>query len=102
MFGPSVKSVPGWWVSMVPMLIGVPVAFCPGLEPHDERLALAVPPLPPLVPVLPPAALDVAALLEPPPLAELLELLLLLPHPASASSATAATDASPIRIRGQR
>ena len=39
----------------------------------------------------------------PPPLGvELLELLLLLPHPASASSATEATDASPIRIRGMR
>jgi hypothetical protein len=59
-----------------------------------------------------PAALDVAALeldvaalelLLPPLGAELLlELLLLLPHPASASSATAATDANPIRIRGMR
>jgi hypothetical protein len=95
---------------MVPMLIGDPVALTPGLGPHDDRLALAVPPplvpvLPPLVPVLPPAldvaALDVAALLDAPPPAEL-EVLLLLPHPASASSATAATDASPIRIRGKR
>ena len=32
----------------------------------------------------------------------LVELLLLLPHPANASSATAANDASPIRIRGMR
>src|ERR1700753_3928519 len=62
MFGPSVKSVPGWCVSMVPMLIGVPVALTPGLGPHDETAAV-VPPLalvPALVPV--PAELDVAAL----------------------------------------
>jgi hypothetical protein len=76
------------------MLIGVPVAFTPGLGPHEEVSAV-VPPLP-LVPVPVLAALDVA----PPPAAELLELLLLLPHPASTSSAAAASDASPIRIRG--
>jgi hypothetical protein len=94
---------------MVPMLIGVPVALTPGLGPHEDTAAVVpplplVPVLPLLVPVLPAAALDVAALeLVLPPLgaAELLELLLL-PHPASASSATAATDASPIRIRGMR
>jgi hypothetical protein len=106
MFGPSVKSVPGWWVSIVPMLIGVPVALVPGLGPHEDTSAV-VPPLP-LVPV--PAALDVAALeldvaaleLVLPPLGAELLLELLLPHPASASSATAATDASPTRIRGMR
>jgi hypothetical protein len=93
---------------MVPMLIGVPVALTPGLGPHEETAAV-VPPLA-LVPVLPPAlvpvpvlaALDVAALDVVPPPAELLELLELLPHPANASSATAATNASPIRIRGMR
>jgi hypothetical protein len=42
MFGPSVKSVPGWWVSIVPMLIGVPVAATPGLDPQDEVLVLPV------------------------------------------------------------
>ena len=42
MFGPSVKSVPGCLVSIVPMLIGVPVALTPGLGPHDEVLT-AVP-----------------------------------------------------------
>ncbi|HXD64133.1 MAG TPA: hypothetical protein VNV17_05940 [Solirubrobacteraceae bacterium] len=57
-----------------------------------------MPVLPALVPVLLAGALDVAALDAP----LLLELLLLLPHPASASSATAATDASPTRIRGMR
>ena len=36
MFGPSVKSVPGCLVSIVPMLIGEPVAATPGLGPHDE------------------------------------------------------------------
>jgi hypothetical protein len=90
-------------VSMVPMLIGVPVAFVPGLGPHEDTSAVVpplalVPVLPPLVPVLPAGALDVAALVAP----LLLELLLLLPHPASASSAKAATDASPTRIRGMR
>src|ERR1700759_845933 len=75
MFGPSVKSVPGWCVSMVPMLIGVPVALTPGLGPPDEKAA-GGPPLA-LVPV--PAELDVAALeVVPPPAAELLELLELL------------------------
>src|SRR5947209_3941580 len=95
MFGPSVKSVPGWCVSMVPMLIGDPDAFTPGLVPHDETAVLPEPPA--LELVAPAAALDVAP--PPPPAAELLELLLL-PHPASASSAAAASDASPIRIRG--
>jgi hypothetical protein len=78
------------------MLIGVPVAFTPGLGPHEEVSAV-VPPLP-LVPVPVLAALDVAALDV--AAAPLLELLLLLPHPASASSAAIASDASPIRIRG--
>ena len=36
MFGPSVKSVPGCLVSIVPMLIGVPVAATPGFGPHDD------------------------------------------------------------------
>jgi hypothetical protein len=42
-----VKSVPGWWVSMVPMLIGDPVALTPGLGPHAETsvAAVGVPPL---------------------------------------------------------
>jgi hypothetical protein len=96
MFGPSVKSVPGWCVSIVPMLIGDPVALTPGLVPHDEMSLL---PEPPLV-LVPPAALDDALEVAPPAAAELLALLLLLPHPASASSAAAASDASPIRIRG--
>ena len=39
MFGPSLKSVPGCLVSIVPMLIGVPVALTPGLGPHDEMSA---------------------------------------------------------------
>src|SRR5579862_4047143 len=41
MFGPSVKSVPGWWVSIVPMLIGEPVALTPGFGPHDDVLTAA-------------------------------------------------------------
>jgi hypothetical protein len=88
MLGPSLKSVPGCLVSIVPIGIGVPVAATPGFLPHaevlDELLALA------LVLVL--VALD-------PPLAALpalVVLLLLLPHaarsiaaPTSAASANA-------------
>jgi hypothetical protein len=79
MFGPSLKSVPGCLVSIVPMLIGVPVAFTPGLAPHEE-VELDPPAALELVAAL--AELDVAALaLDPPPA----ELLLLLPHPARTS-----------------
>jgi MFS superfamily sulfate permease-like transporter len=92
MFGPSLKSVPGCLVSMVPMLIGDPVAATPGFVPHDEMLtpeALLLPPAPELD--------ELAALL-----AEALGLLLLLllPHPASASSASMATNARSPRDRG--
>src|ERR1700761_2131502 len=90
MLGPSLKSVPGCLVSMVPMLIGEPVAATPGLVPRHEVVALPVPPLPA-------AALDVLA----DPLPAALELLLpLLPHPASASSASMAPTASSARDRG--
>ncbi|HUO73165.1 MAG TPA: hypothetical protein VMU39_20520 [Solirubrobacteraceae bacterium] len=76
MFGPSLKSVPGCFVSIVPMLIGVPVAFTPGFGPHDEVLTDV-----PLLLAVP--ALDVAALVVALELAALLVLeLLLLPHPA--------------------
>src|SRR5689334_16523619 len=36
MFSMSLKSVPGCLVLIAPMLIGVPVAFTPGLEPHAD------------------------------------------------------------------
>src|SRR5215475_7792089 len=77
MFGPSLKSVPGCLVSIVPMLIGVPVAFTPGLGPHFEVSVEAL-------------------VLE--PLDDELELL---PHPA-ARIATPRTAASAIsrRVRG--
>jgi hypothetical protein len=75
----SVKSVPGCLVLMVPSLIGLPVAATPGLGPHEEVFVLAAPLL-----VVALDELDAA------PLAALLLLLLLellvLPHPASASS----------------
>jgi hypothetical protein len=90
MFGPSVKSVPGWWVSIVPMLIGLPAAATPGLGPQDE-VSTELPE------ELLPAAVELAAELAP---AALLLLLLLLPHPASAISASAATSTRPTRIRG--
>jgi hypothetical protein len=90
MFGPSLKSVPGCLVSIVPMLIGVPVAFTPGFVPHfdvsTEPLALL--------------ALEVlAVLLLPPPDALLLELELLLPHPASANKPSTVMSARPRRTR---
>jgi hypothetical protein len=81
MFGPSVKSVPGWWVSIVPMLIGEPVAATPAFGPHADVLVETG--------VL---ELELAAL-------ELL-LLLLLPHPASAISASAPNEASKTPLSG--
>src|SRR5207237_8417449 len=33
-----VKSVPGWWVTMAPSVIGSPVAFCPVPRPHLETV----------------------------------------------------------------
>jgi hypothetical protein len=92
MFGPSVKSVPGWWVSIVPILIGLPVAATPGLGPHDEMSTEPLDELLAAAVELPAAELDPAALL--------LLLLLLLPHPARAMSASAARSANPTRIRG--
>jgi hypothetical protein len=84
MFGPSLKSVPGCLVSIVPTLIGVPVAFTPGLGPQDEvpvdavlEPELELPELLELVVLVPVAAL--VALLE-----------LLPPQPAARSAITAA------------
>ncbi|MFZ0380635.1 MAG: hypothetical protein WCD11_03880 [Solirubrobacteraceae bacterium] len=86
MFGPSLKSVPGCLVSMVPMLIGVPVALTPGFGPHDDvPLELAAV----LAAVV---ALDAAL--------ELLELLLLLPQAASSSAPMSAASATLARTRG--
>src|SRR5436305_12576079 len=86
MFGSSLKSVPGCLVSIVPMLIGVPVAFTPGLGPHFD-----VSPDPPL------ELLDDE--LELPPLlaAALLLELLLLPHPARIAAPTTAANSAAIR-----
>jgi hypothetical protein len=89
MFGPSLKSVPGCLVSIVPSLIGVPVAFTPGLGPHVEVL------------VEPPLALEPLDELEPPLAAALLVELLLLPHPARIAIPTIATANTTVsRIRG--
>jgi hypothetical protein len=94
MFGPSLKSVPGCLVSIVPMLIGVPVALTPGFGPHDDVLVDAV------------LALVVALALEldalDAPLALLLGvdvLLLLLPQPASTSIAPTSTASAPVQRR---
>jgi hypothetical protein len=96
MFGPSLKSVPGCLVSIVPMLIGVPVALTPGFGPHDDVsldpvLALAVVlelELELELPLLGAAALELALLL-----------LLLLPHAASNPAAMTAARATPRRTR---
>jgi hypothetical protein len=88
MFGPSLKSVPGCLVSIVPILIGVPVAFTPGLGPHDE--------------VSVDALVELLDVLELPPLlaGALLVLLLLLPHPARIAAPTTAASATKRRTRG--
>jgi hypothetical protein len=86
MFGPSLKSVPGCLVSIVPILIGVPVALTPGLGPQDD------------VDALPPADALVEALLLPEGAALLL--LLLPPQAASPNSAMTAVSATKSRLRG--
>jgi hypothetical protein len=99
MFGPSLKSVPGCLVSIVPMLIGVPVAAWPAFGPHDE-VSLD----PPLLELEPPDV-DVE-LLAPPLLAAALppalELLLLLPHAATNMAAMTAASTKPRRARSAR
>ena len=92
MFGPSLKSVPGCLVSIVPMLIGVPVAFTPALGPHAEVSvdALLLEPLE--------DELELPPLLAP---GALLVLLLLLPHPARiAATPITAAKAAHRRARG--
>jgi len=74
MLAMSVNDVPGWFVTIPPSGIGVPVAFTPGLVPHRDVAAAAALP-----------ALGVVAGL----LAD--ELLL---HPAAATSPRAATSAA--------
>jgi hypothetical protein len=72
------------------MLIGVPVAFTPGLDPHFDVS---------LDPVLAVVELDELVL---PPLAPgaLLVLLLLLPHPARIAAPKTAASATNRRTRG--
>jgi hypothetical protein len=93
MFGPSLKSVPGCLVSIVPMLIGDPVALTPAFGPHDEVS---------LDPVL--AVVELLDELVLPPLlaagALLVLLLLLPPHPARMAAPRTAAKASSRRARG--
>jgi hypothetical protein len=94
MFGPSLKSVPGCLVSIVPIGIGVPVAFTPGLGPQDEvLLELAVAAVVPLV------ELELAVALAP---LELVLLELLLPHAASSAAPTTTASAMSARMRSAR
>lgn len=98
MFGPSLKSVPGCLVSIVPMLIGVPVAATPGFGPHDD---VSVDPPLELEPLEldPPELADVlVALLAPPPGGALV-LLPLLPQAASSTAPTTTARATPRRTR---
>jgi hypothetical protein len=90
MFGPSLKSVPGCLVSIVPILIGEPVAFTPGLGPQDD-VSVEPPELDELELEAPEPALFAAAVL--------LELLLL-PHPARITTAMIAASATDSRVRG--
>jgi hypothetical protein len=97
MFGPSLKSVPGCLVSIVPIGIGVPVAATPGFGPHfdvslDAPLELEPPELEP--PEL--AAVELPPLEAP---GGALVLLLLLPHAASRTAPTTAARATPRRTR---
>ena len=93
MFGPSLKSVPGCLVSIVPMLIGVPVAATPGFLPHDDVLTELVLELV-VAPALELVALD-------PPLAAVLEVLeLLLPHAATNNAAPTTAASAIMRRRG--
>jgi hypothetical protein len=90
MFEMSVNEVPGWSVLIVPRLIGVPVAATPGLVPHCDVLTVLALELE----LADAAALDVV------PAAALLELELLLLHPASTPpTAMTATAASASRER---
>jgi hypothetical protein len=92
MFGPSLKSVPGCLVSIVPILIGVPVALTPGFGPHFD------------VSVEPPLEPELLDELDPPPPLEaaLLLLLELLPQPASATRPSSAPSAIQTRTGGIR
>jgi hypothetical protein len=80
MLAMSVNDVPGWFVTIPPSGIGVPAAFTPGLVPHcDVTDAAALP------------ALGVVAGLL---------LVEVLPHPAAATSPTAAASAAAPRAPG--
>jgi hypothetical protein len=84
MLGPSEKSVPGCLVSIVPTLIGVPVAATPGFGPHDEV-----------------STLELLELLEPElAAAPLLLDELLLPHPTRTSIPDTAASTTISRVRG--
>ena len=90
MFGPSLKSVPGCLVSIVPIGIGVPVALTPGFLPHADVLLLALVELALVVALVLAAPLGAAL--------ELVLLLPLLPQPASRRTAPTST-ASAMLVR---
>jgi hypothetical protein len=96
MLAMSVKSVPGCLVTIVPSLIGVPVAATPGLGPHDDVLVDALVAALVLVAEVDEAA--GAALLV---LLAVLLLLELLPQPAMTSTPRTAANDRPSRTRGK-
>ena len=77
----SVNDVPGWFVTIPPSGIGVPVAFTPGLVPHCDVSDTA----------LLCFCVFAGLLLDEP-----------LPHPAAATSPMAATRATAPRAPGAR
>jgi hypothetical protein len=90
MFGPSEKSVPGCLVSIVPTLIGEPVAATPGFGPHFEMSTLEPEPLEPLEPDVLELVLGAAGLL----------LVELLPQAARTSAPDTAASKTISRMRG--
>jgi hypothetical protein len=87
MFSMSLKSVPGCLVSMAPMLMGVPVAWTPGLVPHEDVETV-------LGELVDDDAVDDAPVLAAPGV--LLEFEL---HAARTPSDSAATAAAAVRVR---
>jgi hypothetical protein len=95
MFEMSVNEVPGWSVTIVPMLIGDPVAATPGWVPQDE--ASTVPELADELDEEAGAALVAADELE--GAAALVELVVLELHAARTPSDSSEAAAAAVRVR---
>jgi hypothetical protein len=93
MLAMSVKSVPGCLVTIVPSVIGVPVAAVPGLGPHDDVLVDAL-----VVALVVVAEVDEAAGAAALVVVVVLELL---PQPATKTTPRTAASGRPTRTRGK-